>query len=426
MEGRTQNSYMYDVIILGGGPAGTHAASLLAAAGKRVALIEKNRLGGCCVHTGCIPTKLLIEDAKRGNFRWKDFQNRLQEITTSNEEGMRLVLLSRGVKIYEGEARVMSEHTVQISSSGHTSLELSGAQILCCTGAESRIPEAWRGVPNLETTDSFWFREELPKRMAIVGGGIAGCELAGALKDLVEELVLIEQEDEILPGFSAKAREVVMEHLAMSDVRILTGCSGPGDALETDAPFECILMAAGRKAEDVPEGSVPLGDARGGIMNAYMAKAEAERWTARYLNEGESEPLTEAESGICPVCVFSDPQIARVGMSKAQAIACGRKAVEGKAPFYVLGMAKILGCSDGFISLVRDRETDRLLGAEIVGGDACELIHLLLPYMVHQIPCSEMRKVVFAHPTFAEGVHIALEETYEGSVELPKRRGRRQ
>lgn len=450
--------YDYDLAVIGGGPAGYVAASYASQFGRKVVLIEKNKLGGCCLNVGCIPTKVLFEASRRNRqidtdklygirvssdgFSWADLKEHSQSIRSSLVNGVSGLLKSRRVEVIHAEATFRDEHTVTVNDK-----VLTAEYIILANGTAPSIPEQYAKISNVVTSDTFWDIESKPDSMVIVGGGVIGCEIASAMSGLGTKVTMIEQLPVLLAGFSDRAAGMLTEQLKKEGVSVLcdstvTNISKTGEMLivETeDAELECdhVLWAAGRKPVGMDMGDVAIGltdkgfirvdedyktnieniycigDANGRSLLAYSASSQAMR-VIKHICTGfdmEKEP-------VIPMCVYAYPELARIGLSEEDCGNMGIAASVGTAPYRALGYAHAVSEVDGYIRIVRDIKTDTLAGAEIVGQSAVELIHIIQPYVERKLPVKMLEDMVFAHPTLSEGVKLAVEASYIKSPQL--------
>lgn len=433
----------FDCIVIGAGPGGYHAALLLAAKGKRIAIIERDKLGGCCLNTGCIPTKLALGEIKNGNTSWSDIRKKADEIIESNREGINLLLLSRGVEIIVGEAKILD-----VKSASQKAVEVNGKtliseSIIVATGSKPAAGNIYASE-NLLTSDNIWEQQNLPDSIEILGGGSVGCEMATIFNGLGKSVRIKDFDGEILRTISKELAKSVKENFIKSGVQI---CD-----LNSEERVATKFIATGRKANFDEESAKQLGlrlteegfieadiygstniggiycigDANGQCMLAHYAKWQAEMVSRIILGEMDANMLEGEASPLVPKIVFTNPMAAKIGLNLEEASLMGYDAAAGKAPYYAIAMAKIKGDTTGYIAITRDVKTDELLGAEIVGEGAQELIHILQAYMFSKAKCQDIKTNIFAHPTIAEGINIAICDSYpEGSVELKPKRGRK-
>lgn len=453
----------YDIIIIGGGPGGYVAASYATQFGKKVAVVEKNKIGGCCLNVGCIPTKVLLETANRYtqardsetygveagtvSFSWNKYKAFSEKVTSDLRKGVELLLKSRKVDVFSGEAKILAEHQIQVEDK-----ILEAENIIIATGTRPNVPDKFSNL--VITSDTFWNLESQPKSIVIVGGGVIGCEIASALSKLGTQVTIIEQMPDILPMFEGNAVKLLRAELEKHNVAIYTGTtvkdihqnSENGNfevsAFEVSAgeqsmiPCNYVLWSTGRTAV-IPKGCENLkltdrgfidvdancqtsvknvyciGDANGKALLAHAAMLQAME-VAEYICTG-----IEIRHDIAiPTTVFTSPAIAKIGLTEADCKQKNRTVAVGVAPLSFVGYSHVISDEIGYIKVIRDIETDTLLGAEIVGHNACELIHVFEPYVNKKLSVQMFSDVVFAHPTLSEGIKLAVEASYSGSPQF--------
>lgn len=438
----------YDILIIGGGPGGYVAGSYAAQFGKKVAVIEQQFVGGCCLNTGCIPTKVILEAAMRYScavnsrdygiktekvsFSWAELKGHSDKIRESLRNNVAKLLQSRKCDVLKGKAALIDEHTVQAEGKIFTS-----DTIILATGARPSIPEKYAGLSHVLTSDSFWELEEQPCSIVIVGGGVVGCEIASAMSRLGTKITIIEQASEILQMFGSEAVKLLRDELSSYDVDILCG-QAVSDVAEIDnrlrvsagdQVIECeyLFWSTGREAEMIDTSGLPLkrtshgfvsvdenfrtsigniyciGDANGKNMLAHAAIAQAmlavyHICTDNPVNVNPAVPQT----------VFTSPAIAKIGIMEGE---CANAAV-GKVPYSAVGYSHVAGAEKGYFKVIRDIETDVLVGIEIVGYNACELIHNLVPFINRRLTTGMFSDIIYAHPTLTEGIKLAIEASY--------------
>lgn len=443
----------YDVIIVGAGSGGIHAAKLLAQKGKKVALIEAKEIGGTCLNTGCIPLKILNE---------KDFMDAVSAMesimTTVSylQEGTALLINSYGVNVIQGVVTDIYDSRVRMLSGG-AELFLSAEHIIIATGSKSSIPGEMLLSSQIYTAESIWSHLPEKRRVVIIGGGISGCEFAFALAGLGNQITLLERNDDILMDFPLSQREFVrakmkqynisvsLRHSVLKTENINDELYIYSDGEQVVSCDEC-LVCAGRsgywskehlhvdnlKVNDSgfieadiygntsEEFLFCIGDANGQKLLANYAEFQAECVVSHIL--GTDRDLSFASADNIPDCIFTKIQLAKIGYCPDRTTG---SVVRGRAPLYAVGMATIKNCQEGEITVFRDNDTDLLVGAYVISSDASEIIHILQSYIIFKIPCHNIIEQIFAHPTICEGIKIAIEETFEGSVKLLKKRKKR-
>ena len=442
----------YDIIIIGGGPGGYVAASYATQFGKKVALVEQNKIGGCCLNVGCIPTKVLLETANRYtqardsetygveagtvSFNWTKYKAFSEKVTSDLRKGVELLLKSRKVDVFSGEAKFLAEHQIQVEDK-----ILEAENIIIATGTRPVVPSKFTNL--VITSDTFWNLESQPKSIVIVGGGVIGCEIASALSKLGTQVTIIEQMHDILPMFEGGAVKLLRAELEKHNVAVYTGTTVKDIHLNSEngnfevsagkqsvIPCDYVLWSTGRTAV-IPKGfenmkltdrgfidvdanyqtSVKnvycIGDANGKALLAHAAMLQAME-IVEYICAG-----IEVRHDIAiPTTVFTSPAIAKIGLSEADCKQRNITVAVGVAPLSFVGYSHVTSDEIGYIKVFRDIETDTLLGAEIVGHNACELIHVFEPYVNKKLSVQMFSDIVFAHPTLSEGMKTAIESSY--------------
>jgi dihydrolipoamide dehydrogenase len=447
--------YDYDILIIGGGPGGYVAGSYAAQFGKKATVIEKEKLGGCCLNTGCIPTKIILESASRYaqaansreygikaqvTFEWNVMKAHSEKTRDELRKGVRGLLRSRKCEMINGEATIIQPHTVKVGEK-----EITAENIILATGARPNIPKKFASIKNVITSDTFWNLEKKPESIVIVGGGVIGCEIASALCRLGTKVTILEQMPDILSQFDSDAVEILKRELikngveivcgsAVSDIRpsekeLLVSCAGK------EYRCEYVLWSTGRRAV-IPEHHLAdltitetgfvkadsnyctdvnniycIGDANGKCMLAHAAISQA-MLVVNHICTGNPVVYDPC----VPQTVFTDPQIARLGLRESDCE--NRNIAVGKIPYAAVGYSHVIEDTNGYYKVIRDIETDTLIGAEIVGHNACELIHILAPYVNKKLEVNAFSDIMFAHPTLSEGIKLAVEASYIRSPQV--------
>jgi dihydrolipoamide dehydrogenase len=463
---------IYDTVVIGGGPGGYALAIRLAQRGQRVTCVEKEAVGGVCLNWGCIPSKALITTAQR--FDWARHgeelgvladgvrldlpraQRRNREIVEHHTGGVANLLKSNGAELVHGAARVLAPGKVEVTLADGTLRELETRAIVIATGATPRTlrgfePDGQRVVTAREAV----FLEQLPEHLIVLGGGVIGLELGSAYQRLGSRLTVVELTGSLLPGVDADLTRVVQKRLEKNGATILTStralswqATGGGVKLELSDGRATRSIEGGLAL--VAAGFVPNGDGAG--LDAVGVQRDAqghvltnERCETNvpgifaigdvagppYLAHKaykEAEVLAEVLTGhdvvrdwrALPAVIFSDPEIATVGLSEAQARAAYTDVVIGKMPFAALGRAQALGETEGFVKLIAER--GRLIGAGVVGPEASELIAELTLAIEVGASLEDLALTVHTHPTLAEAVHEAAEHGLGQAVHIMNRK----
>lgn len=448
----------YDLLIIGGGSAGLTAADFAARLGRRVALVERHRVGGDCTWTGCIPSKTLLKTAsvardmrRAGRFGLSPasppvdleavmahVRSVIARVYQPESPG---ALRSRGIDVHIGAASFTGPHSVAVDGK-----ELTARRFLIATGARPAIPP----IPGLDsvhylTYETVWDLQTLPERLAVIGAGPIGCELAQAFARLGASVTVIEAEPRILPQVDPQAAQLVRESLSADGVDFLLG--NPVDSvsntggevrLQTESSFisvDALLVATGRRpnlaglqlenagVSSAPSG-IPVdrrlrtnrrhiyaaGDCTGGPQFTHYAGFQGFVAARNALLPGSSRGLSPA----VPWAAFTDPEIAHAGLTESEAETRHRgKAAVTRWPLAKVDRAVTDGEPEGFIKVVH-RPNGKILGVTIVGRNAAEAIHEWIVAIDHGIKLASLAASIHVYPTYSLGnQQAALSETLD-------------
>ncbi|GHU04853.1 dihydrolipoyl dehydrogenase [Alphaproteobacteria bacterium] len=453
------NELSFDVVVIGGGPGGYVFAIRAAQLGMKVALAEKDRLGGTCLNVGCIPTKALLQSShlfgEAGNrfaehgvfieglsFDLKRMMERKDKIVSDNVKGVEFLLKKNRIGYFEGTARILSPTEVAVFSSRGEN-RLSAKSIVIATGS---APLSLSGVEiderRILSSTGALALERPPEHLAIIGAGAIGLELGSVWSRLGSKVTVIEYTDRILPsgdneigkhaqrfltrqGMIFKLSTKVLRADASGEKAVLSLEShGEKQMLEADA----VLVAAGRRpqtadlgldsagvgldqkgfvkvgpgyATNVP-GIYAIGDVIGGAMLAHKAEEEAVALAEILAGQAGS-----VNYDAIPAVVYCRPEIASVGKTEEQLRGGGIAYRIGKFPFTANGRARTLGETDGFVKILADQATDRVLGAHIIGPSAGDLIAEIVLGMEFAAAAEDIARTCHAHPSLGEAVKEA-------------------
>ena len=450
---------MKKIIVIGGGPAGYPAALKAAALGAQVVLVEKNVLGGVCLNCGCIPSKSFLDSAHQlrglGSmsaltapsaaplaeqiFAARDFQKikmRQQAATRKLVGGIGFLLKKAGVQVVKGEASFVSETEVSVRKQDGSSEVLTADGIILATGTQAFFPPPFDTIKDQIYDNSTIFNlPELPRSLAIVGGGVIGCEMADCFSALGVEVHLIEMQDRLLPTEDENGARAVAQALAKRGVKIFTGVSataaernGEGWKITlsdgTQVTAAVILAAIGRTADlsalhlenigitwtrkgvrvnpktmQLKHNIYAAGDVNGLLLLAHAATRQGEVAAANLCGVA-----AEYDNNAVPRAIYTTPELACVGLTKAQAEAQGFDVKAHKSFLLANGRAVTQEQTDGYYELLSDQKTEKLLGAVFVGAQATELIQVVSVALKAQMTLAQLGEVIFAHPTLAESI----------------------
>ena len=401
----------FDVVILGGGPGGYVAALRAAQLGAKTAIVEKDRLGGTCLVRGCIPTKALLQSselytlAKSGAefgviadniaFDWAAAQKRKTAVVDQLVKGVEGLLKAGGVTVLRGAGRLVGDGIVEVAAD-----RITAKDIVIATGsAIARIP--LKGAEHTIDSDQILELKEVPARLAIIGGGVVGMEFAAMFAALGSKVTVLEMLPQVLPMVDADLVNVYLKHLAgvggtvhtnskvaevakvKSALQVRFSEGGEGGAVDADqvllavgrAPYTeglgaeeaGVKLERGRVVVDAhlhtsAAGVWAIGDVIGGIMLAHVASYEGVCAVENIAGHTKRTPDYHA----APNCIYTDPEIAHVGLGEREAKEGGVDVKVGRFPFAAAGRALTLGQTEGFVKVVADGRSGRLLGAPMM------------------------------------------------------------
>jgi len=440
-------SYDFDLFVIGAGSGGVRAARFAAGFGARVAVAESRYLGGTCVNVGCVPKKLLVygahfaEDFEQAsgfgwslgeaNFDWATLiANKNREIERLN--GIyRNLLTNSGVSLFEGHARIVDAHTVEVNGQRH-----STERILIATGGWPQIPD----IPGREhaiSSNEAFFLKQLPKRVLVVGGGYIAVEFASIFHGLGATTSLLYRGDLFLRGFDGAVREHLRDELSKKGLDLqfnadIASIERKADGslaatLKDDRVLEadCVFYATGRRpmldnlglenvevkldkrgyveVDDLFQTSTPsilaLGDVIGRVQLTPVALAEGMAVARRLFKPEEYRPL---DYSMIPTAVFSLPNIGTVGLSEEQAIEAGHKVKIFESRFRPMKLTLTENPERTLMKLVVDADSDRVLGCHMVGPEAGEIVQGLAVALKAVATKQIFDETIGVHPSAAE------------------------
>jgi len=449
----------YDLIIVGGGPAGYVGAIRAAQLGLKTALVEREKLGGTCLHVGCIPTKVLLhtaellEEVRAGaemgiqvsdlRLDYEALLRRKERVVTVNFRGVEHLMRKNGVAVFPGDGRMLGPTRVRVAASDGSETVLEGRHLLLATGSR---PRSLPGVviDNVRVLDNVGALQLLavPRSLAILGAGAVGTEFASLFAAFGATVTLIEMLPTILPAEDEDVSGVVARELKRRGVTIrtgtaVTGVAPSGDGVritlrggdadeQMDAEYALVavgrapvieglgLEAVGLAAE---RGGIPVdarmrtavptilaaGDVIGGFLLAHVAYAEATVAVEAVAGQ-EPRPL---DPTLMPRATYSIPQVSSCGLTEREAREQGHDVGVGRFPFASNARASILGRREGLVKLVTDRRLGEILGIHLVGPEVTELLPEGVLGKSLEATALEIGQAVHAHPTLAEAVKEA-------------------
>ncbi len=457
----------YDLCVIGSGPGGYVAAILAARKGADVIVVEKDKAGGTCLNTGCIPTKTLIASAEMlGRMRnaaslgiriegkvepdWQAVQKRKEDVVGRLRKGVFGLMKEAGVDFIEGTASFRDRKTLQCSGGGNGGSAIHAEKIIIATGT---VPSGIDSLPESERildSTGLLSVDRIPGRLLVLGGGYIGCEFATLFAELGSRVTVVEMMERLLPLQDSELSSFIAREMKKKKIRVITGrsledvrCGDSGisasagdDKLEADLMLVSVgrrpatsglkLEAAGVSRDE--KGFIPvdeqcrtnvpgiyaIGDVTGRVQLAHMASA-----MAAVAAENVTGGRGFFRDDIVPGCIFTIPEIASVGLTSEQ---CKEKDIEVETasfPFAALGKASAGGETSGFCKIIADKETDQVLGVHIAGPHATDLISESVLGMNLEVTAEELGKAIHPHPTYGEIIMETAHALHGQCANLP-------
>jgi dihydrolipoamide dehydrogenase len=443
----------FDVLVIGSGPGGYIAAIRAAQLGMSVGIVEEApTLGGVCLNWGCIPTKAILSAAEifnavkhgvPGLVVEGQSANYAQVIDASRAAADRLVRGVNGlmrknkIEVLPGRGRLAAGREVVVTREG-ASESLEARHVILATGStEFVFPGVQVDGKKVLTSREALESRELPGSLAIIGGGAVGLEFAYAYSAYGTQVTLVEMQDQLLPGFDKETADALARSFQRSGMKILTktafkslDAGGPGVVVTAEGekgPVEIkadqMLLAVGRRAlvadlgletrgvavergfiktgpdqRTSADGVWAIGDCSGPPLLAHKASHEGVA-AAEFIAGVRKHPIDKKK---IPANIYCQPQVASVGLSEAEARAAGHDVKVGKAPFAASGKAVGTGHTEGFVKIVSDAKYGEILGCQIIGYGATELINEIALAMIVESTTAEVGETAHAHPTLGE------------------------
>lgn len=463
----------YSLIVIGAGPGGYEAAIRAAQLGLKTALVESRQVGGTCLNRGCIPTKALLHAAQLYretshfdaiglhvdgcSFDIAKIHSRKNEVIGQLRSGIEQLIRANKIDLYCGTGQVTGPNSVRVSGAEDAE-ELSAENILIATGSKpARPPIPGLDLPNVVTSDELLFLEDrVYQELVIIGGGVIGVEFASVYNALGCGVTIVEAMDRILPTMDKEISQNLSMILKKRGIKIHTGAmveklETAGDSLscvftekgkQQTVSAQGVLVSIGRRpnteglfadgfsvemqkgrivTDEEGKTSVPsiraIGDVTSLVQLAHVASAQGLCAAERIA--GNVPPI---ELSVIPGCVYTDPEIASVGITEEEAKAKGIGIRKGKFLMSGNGKTLIEQGERGFVKLLFDAETDVILGAQLMCARATDLISELATAIVNRLTAKQLASVIRPHPTFTEAVTEAVEDAHGHAIHLaPKK-----
>tara|TARA_R110002073_G_scaffold9590_2_gene48416 strand:- start:3297 stop:4715 length:1419 start_codon:yes stop_codon:yes gene_type:complete len=465
-------SEKFDIVVLGGGPGGYVAAIRAAQLGYKVAVVERENLGGICLNWGCIPTKALLRSAEVFHnmkhaadyglvaeglgFDLDKVVSRSRGIAAQLSGGIAHLMKKNKVKVFEGEGKLVKPGLLSVSKDGKKIADIEAGDIILATGARARE------LPHLKADgDKIWtYRHALvpntmPKKLLVIGSGAIGIEFASFYNELGADVTVVEMLDRVMPVEDEEISAFAQKSFKAQGMKILTSSSvtkldkkkdsvvctvedakGKTQEIEVDRVILAIGITGNVENIGLEENGVKvdrghivadewghtgvkgvhaIGDLTGPPWLAHKASHEGViviEKIARDKGHKEINDLHPIDKGNIPGCTYCRPQVASVGLTEKAAQEKGLKIRVGRFPFIGNGKAIALGEAEGLVKTVFDAKTGELLGAHMVGAEVTEMIQGYTIARTLETTEAELMHTVFPHPTLSEMMHESVLDAY--------------
>jgi len=469
----------YDLLIIGAGPGGYTAALKAAEAGLKTAVIEKEKLGGTCLNRGCIPTKALLHASSlfammqrcdefgvsvdSMAFDFKKMQQYKRQSVRAYREEIRSLFERWGIDLVHGTATIRREKTVEVKYENGSKDFYQAQNIIIATGAVPRT----LNIPGIDL-EGVWNSDRILAaenwnfdRITIIGGGVIGVEMATIFNSLCSKVSIIERDEHLLGPMDKEVSKALEEELVRKGISVYCGariqeitkeplsmvCHVTRGEEELQIRSGQVLLAVGRVpyvdglfGEDIDihmaggrivtdtefmtsePGIYAVGDVTADIQLAHVAAAQATYVVEKIAKLPHSIRLSVVPNGmyarlpVVPNCIYTDPEIATVGLTEEAALASGMKVRCGRYSMVGNGKSIISREESGFIRLIFDAYSNNLVGAQIVCPRATDMISEMATAIAAGLNASQLLMAMRAHPTYSEGIKIAIEDAMTGPV----------
>lgn len=462
----------YDVAVIGSGPGGYVAAIKAAQNGLKTAVIEKSELGGVCLNWGCIPTKALLKSAQVYNYA-KHASNygidiageitapldkiveRSRGVAETMSKGVAFLMKKNGIDVIQGRGKLLGMKKIEVTGSDEATQTVEADHIILATGSRPREMKFMPidGKKVISSKEALKL-DELPRSMIVVGSGAIGCEFAYFYASLGVKVTIVEYLPQLMPVADAEISKGLERAFRKMKVGVMTSTTVKNVAVNSEGRCEVdiegkkgeetltadiVLSAVGIKSNiedlgleelvvetsgdkivvdefyrtNIP-GIYAIGDITPGPALAHVASAEAICCVEK-ISGHDPKPIDYEN---IPSCVYTSPEIAMVGLTERQAVEKGYRVKTGQFPYTASGKATAAGDRDGFVKLVFDAETDKLLGAHMMGAAVTELIAEPTLGKALGVTAEQIVSTIHPHPTMSEGVMEAAEAALGHAIHL--------
>ena len=458
------------LVIVGAGPGGYVAAIKAAQSGLQVTVVEDQEVGGACLNNGCIPTKSVIastemlsksrhpdafglENAADIKPNLSKIIERKNRIVSTQIKGIKNLFKSWGIVLKEGRGKLTSPYEVVVTTGEGRQEKLAADKIIIATGSRPhQLPSFPFDGNRIISSDDALRLKEIPKSLLIIGAGIIGCEFACIFRELGSEVTILEILTRAVSTEDNEISQLLERELKKKKIRLFTNVKADRVEIQLDGvrvllnngkeiSSEKVLVAVGRafnsegigvedigvmkgdrgeiivneKLETTVPGVYAIGDVIGGLLLAHVASREGTTAVCNILGGNE-----HIDYNAVPSAIFTSPEIASVGLREHQVAEKGIPVRTGHFQFRSLGKSHTIGEIEGFIKVISDAETDRLLGVHIIGPHASELIHEAALAVRMKLKTKDIAETIHAHPTLAEVFMEAAADVHGHAIHTMK------
>ncbi|MEW6675353.1 MAG: dihydrolipoyl dehydrogenase [Nitrospirota bacterium] len=457
--------------ILGAGPGGYVAAIKAVQLRAQVTVIEDTEVGGTCLNRGCIPTKALIASSEmlarvrelekfgielKGEIipNLSKIIERKNRIVNTQVKGIRGLFKSWGITLKEGRGVLLSPEEIEVTAKDGSKEKITADRIIIATGSRpAHLPAFPFDGNRIISSDEALKLTDIPKSLLVVGAGVIGCEFACIYRELGSDVTMVEMLPRAVATEDIEVSELLERELKKKKIKLYTNVRVERVDIKDDAVHaflsdgkeivvEKTLVSIGRafnsdgigleaiginegnrgeiivneKMETNVNGVYAIGDVIGGILLAHVASREG-IIAARNVMGGDEK----IDYSVIPTTIFTSPEIASVGLREHQAAEKGIKVRTGHFQFRALGKAHAMGEIEGFIKIVSEEASDRILGAHIIGPHASDLIHEASLAIKTGLKTKDIAETIHAHPTLSEGIMETAEDVHGEAIHVPKK-----
>ncbi len=459
------------IAVLGAGPGGYVAAIRAAQLGASVTVIEDIEVGGTCLNRGCIPTKTLVASAEVLD-KAKNIQDfgielngsvapniqkileRKNKVVSIQVKGIRGLFKSWGIKILDGRGFIVNPKKIKVVLKDGSIEEVETDKIIIATGSRpAQIPMFSFDGEKILSSDDAVNLSHIPKSLLVIGAGVIGCEFAFIYREFGSEITMVEMMPRAVSTEDEEISEILEKELKKKKIKLIANIKvekieikknsvqaflSDGKTVEAekvlvsigravnsrDIGLENIGVKTGQRGEIIVndkmetnvEGVYAVGDVTGKIMLAHVASKQG-----IIAAENAAGGNASINYDTVPAAIFTSPEIASVGLREKQALDKGYKIKIGRFQFRALGKAHAMGEISGLIKIIADEQSDKILGAHIIGPHASDLIHEVALAINKGLTVKDIADTIHAHPTLSEGIMEAAEDVHGAAIHVPKK-----